>query len=504
MRVGLLLQLRDGSGFRAAVRAMATQLPEDRAYLDRDALAASYGPAPAALEAIATFATNHALQVTAIDRASGLVVLEGPVDRCIQALHVKPDFCPGTIQTTAPPPELREIVDAVFGFASTPAATVPAAAPAVGRSLPTHPGDVMRRYRFPAATTGRGQTIAILLLGGGFYDEDLQEFFGDRWAGRLDVVEVGAGCNDPAPRSELWRFFEQTEAGQPPSANPELLRKIRWTIEAAVDIELAGSFAPGADLAVYFATSDEVGKLEGVAAALAGREQRPSVLSCSWGASEADVSPEFANGLDRLFQTAALTGTSVCYSSGNRGANVRDGRPTVNFPASSPHVLACGGTALRPGEPEVAWSQVFWGLPLATGGGFSRLFTRPEWQRGVPESPDGEARRGVPDVAAKADFDSGYEIVLAGRRVRLGGGTSAAVPLWAGLLARMSEALETPVGWLTPLLYRPELAGCLSDVVVGSNGFYDAESGWDAITGWGTPNGERLLTALRRTSATRD
>ena len=117
---------------------------------------------------------------------------------------------------------------------------------------------------------------------------------------------------------------------------------------------------------------------------------------------------------------------------------------------------------------------------------------RPEWQPQIPA----DGGRGVPDVAAKADLDFGYRLILAGEVVS-GGGTSSAVPLWASLLARCNQALGCRTGWLTPLLYgSPSLAG-LRDISTGDNAFYQAAAGWDACTGWGSPDGEGLLDALR-------
>jgi kumamolisin len=103
----------------------------------------------------------------------------------------------------------------------------------------------------------------------------------------------------------------------------------------------------------------------------------------------------------------------------------------------------------------------------------------------------------VPDVAGDADPQSGYRVVVNGQ-TQVIGGTSAVAPLWAGLVARLNQQLALPVGWLTPLLYAPPIAGsgALRDITEGSNGAYTAGSGWDACTGWGAPVGARLLAAL--------
>ncbi len=524
VRAVLLLRPCAGRSISAAVAAMAAQDPHDRRYLSHQELEARYGAAPQDVEKVSSFAAQNGFEVAEINREGRLVALTGTEEqfaaafRCeIERVHVGQRRFRRPRQAFGIPAGLGEIVEGVFGLDNLPRFTrvdrsrhaVPAkedsATPDAsleagkGSVPPSQPAEIMRRYRFPEEPKGKGETIAILLLGGGFYEEDIRQFFGPRMP-RLEVVEVGGAANDPAPRAAVRKYFDELKSGHAPSGDPELISQIWWTLEATVDIELAGSFAPGADLVVYFAPNEERGKLEGVTRVLTDREHDPSVLSCSWGISEAEVDAAYVGALDRIFQLAALRGISVCYSSGDKGADPQDGRPTVDYPASSPHVLSCGGTTLLPrdlGKPESAWYEPMGSVVLATGGGFSRFFPRPDWQRGVPEDPGGKARRGVPDVAGKADYKSGYDLLLAGRQT-LGGGTSSAAPMWAGLLARFNQALGTRIGWLTPLLYRPELAQRLNDIVVGQNGVYQAAPGWDATTGWGTPDGEALLKALKK------
>lgn len=524
LRAVLLLRPRAERSFSEAVAAMANQGPHERRYLSHDELEARYGASPQDVEKVTSFAAQHGLEVAEINREGRLVALVGTgkqfaaAFRCeLEPVQVGRRSFRRPRQALAIPAALEEIVEGVFGLdnlprftrvdrslhavpakgdSSTPAASLTADK---GSIPPSQPAEIMRRYRFPEKPQGEGQTIAILLLGGGFYEEDIRQFFGPRMP-RLEVVEVGGATNNPAPRAAVRKYFDELESGQAPSGHPELISQIWWTLEATVDIELAGSFAPGADLVVYFAPNEERGKIEGVIRVLTDRQHDPSVLSCSWGISEAEVDAAYVGALDRIFQLAALRGISICYSSGDKGADSQDGRPTVDYPASSPHVLSCGGTTLLPrnlGKPESAWYEPMGSVVLATGGGFSRFFPRPDWQRGVPKSPGGKARRGLPDVAGKADYASGYDLLLAGRQT-LGGGTSSAAPMWAGLLARFNQALGTRVGWITPLLYRPQLAQRLNDIVVGQNGVYKAAPGWDATTGWGTPDGEALLRALGR------
>jgi kumamolisin len=214
--------------------------------------------------------------------------------------------------------------------------------------------------------------------------------------------------------------------------------------------------------------------------------RRPSVISISWGAPEGRWTEQGMRAVDRVFEDAALLGITVCCASGDRGA--ADG---VEFPASSPHVLACGGTSVvaRRGRivREDAWSDRFG----SSGGGVSGLFERPAWQEeaGVPGRG-----RGVPDVAGNAS--PGYELVASGK-VHAEGGTSAVAPLWAALVARCNERLGTRVGFVNPLLYSDtRLRRAFRDVTAGGNGEFEAGPGWDAVTGWGSPRGRALLEAL--------
>jgi kumamolisin len=210
------------------------------------------------------------------------------------------------------------------------------------------------------------------------------------------------------------------------------------------------------------------------------------------------------NAMDNAFKAAAAVGVTVCCASGDDGSSdgVGDGRAHVDFPASSPHALACGGTHLVGSNGTIA-SEVVWNGGAqggATGGGVSDVFGLPSWQKTakVPGSanPGGRRGRGVPDVAADADPATGYQVRVDGRDLVFGG-TSAVAPLWAALVARMNQKLGEPTGFLNPVLYDAATAkGALHDITKGSNGAYKATKGWDACTGLGSPDGRKILSAL--------
>ena len=189
---------------------------------------------------------------------------------------------------------------------------------------------------------------------------------------------------------------------------------------------------------------------------------------------------------------------TVTVAAGDDGSNdnVNDGKAHVDFPASSPNVVACGGTKLTASggaiTEEVVWHEASGG---ATGGGVSVDFALPAYQKsaGVPTQHDThKPGRGVPDVAGDADPATGYRVRVDGKDLVFGG-TSAVAPLWAALMARINAKLGHTAGFINPKLYA---AGVLRDITQGDNGAYKAGPGWDACTGLGSPDGAKVLTAL--------
>jgi hypothetical protein len=271
-----------------------------------------------------------------------------------------------------------------------------------------------------------------------------------------------------------------------------------------------------------------------VTAAVHDQTNDPSVLSLSWGGEEFDSSlaaefgaadsageQQYQDNMNDVFLTARSLGITVCVSSGDNGSACAplndpqqpwDGHAHVSFPASSPYVLAVGGThitATQNGPSEETWHPA---ANVGTGGGISRFFPLPDYQSGTVKqdavNPAGGTGRGVPDVSADAAQESGYYVMVDGLtypapKLRPAvGGTSAACPLWAALIARMNQALNTKLGFVNPALYEIGAAStAFYDITKGNNGDYDAGKGWDPCTGLGTPDGEALLAALRTSHA---
>jgi len=389
------------------------------------------------------------------------------------------------------PGDLAGVVVAVLGLDDRPQAATRTRI-AVPHAVATSytPPQLGTAYRFPAGTDGAGQTLAIVELGGGYAAADLDAYFRGLGlpAPSVRAVGVDGGRNEPG--------------GDPQGADGEVL----------LDLEVAGALAPRADLVVYFAPNTDAGFLDAVSTAVHATPT-PTALSISWGQSEDGWTAQARDALDAAMADGAALGVTVSVAAGDDGSSDRagDGGVHVDFPASSPHALACGGTRLDadPATGAIRAETVWNGGPGsgATGGGVSRAFALPGWQSGagVPTrvgaaGGTGATGRGVPDVAGDADPQTGYQVRVDGRDLVIGG-TSAVAPLWAALVCRLAQALNRRLGLLQPALYggvqpRTPVPG-LRDVTQGTNGAYRAGPGWDACTGLGVPDGQALLDRLR-------
>ncbi len=336
-------------------------------------------------------------------------------------------------------------------------------------------------YDFPADLDGSAQTIGIVELGGGFKDSDLNSYFLQSKLPRPVVVSVGLSGATNKPSG-------------PNGADGQV----------QLDIEVCGSVAPKAQLVVYFAPSTNMGYLDAINAALNDSTHHPSVLLIDWGTAESMWTASMIQAVNDALGAAARAGITVVAASGDNGATdgVTDGRLHVDFPSSSPWVLSVGGTKLiAKGDSivsEIAWndSQTHSG---ATGGGVSDIFPQPEWQSGitVPSAAAGKKGRWTPDVAADASPETGYKVMIDGQWSVIGG-TSASAPLWAGLIALLNQGLGHEVGDLHPVLYgNLGLKGGFHAITIGGNGSYSAGPGWNPVAGWGTPDGKKLLAALK-------
>ncbi len=457
--------------------------------LSREDFAARYGADPDDVRRVEAFAQEFDLTVTSVDLARRTIVLTGTIAAMNEAFGtaLKLYQCEhgvyrGRSGPLYPPADLEQIVVGVFGLDNRPQADVRCRrhrrivrAAAVDTSYT--PPEIARMYQFPSGLTGAGQTVAIVELGGGFKASDLQTYF------------AALGVKTPSVTAVSVDRAKNTPVGDPNSADGEVL----------LDIEVVGAIAPAARIAVYFAPNTDQGFLDAITTAVHDTVRRPAVVSISWGGPESSWTKQSLTGYDQAFQDAAALGVTVCCASGDSGSSdgVTDGHAHVDFPASSPHVLACGGTRIE-GSGGSLTGEVVWNDGAnggATGGGVSDVFALPSYQASakVPVSvnPSHFKGRGVPDVAGNADPASGYQVRVDGHNV-VYGGTSAVAPLWSALVALINQSRGKPLGYVGPLLYAAGSRG-LRDITSGTNGAYQARVGWDGCTGLGSPNGQALL-----------
>ena len=386
------------------------------------------------------------------------------------------------------PSSLVGVIVAVLGLDNRPQAkphfryqSVPAPGtflPHAANSGSFTPVQVGQLYQFPIEAGAAGQTIGIIELGGGFRPADITAYFKSlgQKTPTVTAVSVDKGKNSP------------TNAN---SADGEVM----------LDIEVAAAVAPGAKIVVYFAPNTDQGFIDAIGSAVHDTVNKPSVISISWGGPESTWTKQSMTTLDAACQSAAALGITVTVAAGDDGSTdgVTGSVNHVDFPASSPHVLACGGTKLA-GSGATISSEVVWNELAskegATGGGVSTVFALPAWQANSNVPKAGTfAGRGVPDVCGDADPATGYVVRVDGSSSVIGG-TSAVAPLWAGLIALSNAQNKTSAGFIQPAIYTAKAAAAFHDITVGNNGGYTAGPGWDACTGLGSPIGTALLKLL--------
>lgn len=494
--------------------ALEYKLPKDRSYMTRDHLEHEYGSDTKALTAIEAFAKSHHLVVTRNEPASARLGLAGTVADVSAAFgvtlfdysHPKLGQFHARLGPVNVPSGLETAITGVFGFnnhrvmhrSRRPGRPVSPDAKNAAQQWFV-PSELAGIYNFPGAEAQK-QCIGLLEFGGGVEASDVASYF--------------KHINAPAP---AFKVVAVDGVSTNPAADPES------TDEVMLDVDVAGALGGGAKLAVYFSTFDEKGLVDALSTVINDATNDPSVISISWGWDENQPfnnsgivwSPAAIDHCNASFLAAAHLGITTCVSTGDDGseAQMTDGKAHVNFPATSPYVLAVGGTTLHVRKSakgsqtinEVVWNDGSGGG--ATGGGVSDVTPVPEWQSGkVPPSinPGHFKGRAIPDVAANADPATGY-LTMSGGKLQVVGGTSASAPLWASLIAQINATIGARAGNFNALLYTkfgPQ--GVLRDITVGNNdaeglldGQYPAGAGWDACTGWGSPDGHKLLGALK-------
>jgi len=495
--VDVTIRLRSRAGKKPIVDANEFKKPvEKRTILSRKDFEQLHGADPGSIARVETFAREHNLTVKEKSPARRTVILSGTVSAMNQAFGVelKQYEHPngryrGRTGSVQLPVELQDVVEGVFGLDNRPQAKPHfrrrrglAGARAAALNLSYTPVQVAALYNFPTGVDGSGECIALIELGGGYNPTDLSNYWNQlnlTETPTVSAVSVGNGSNSPT--------------GDPSGPDGEVM----------LDIEVAGSIAPAAKIVVYFAENTDAGFLNAITTAVHDSTNNPSIVSISWGGPESSWTQQAMTSMDQAFQSAAAMGVTVCVAAGDDGSTdgVDDGLNHVDFPASSPNALACGGTELVASgntiTNETVWNELA-NNEGATGGGISDVFPLPSWQSGANVPPSANANqnvgRGVPDVAGDADPTTGYVTLVDGQPDVIGG-TSAVAPLWAGLIALINESLGKPVGFVNPLLYQNP-SGDFNSITSGNNGAYSAGPGWNPCTGLGSPIGTQVAAAL--------
>jgi kumamolisin len=489
------IRLRSRSGKKPVVSAGEFTKPiAKRTFLSRKEFEQRHGANADDIARIELFAREYGLTVKEKNAARRTVILSGTVAAMNEAFGVdlkQYQYSQGGYRgRTGPvqlPAEMHEVVEGVFGLDNRPQAKPHfrrrrerVGARAETGSLSYTPIQVAALYDFPTGD-GSGQCIALIELGGGFNPTDLSNYWSQLGLSQTPTVEavsVGNGSNNPT--------------GDPDGPDGEVM----------LDIEVSGAIAPGAKIVAYFAENTDAGFLNAITTAVHDSTNNPSIISISWGGPESSWTDQAMTSMDEAFQSAAAMGVTVCVAAGDNGSTdgVTDGLNHVDFPASSPNVLACGGTQLVASgnsiSSETVWNELA-NNEGATGGGISDFFPLPSWQdaAGVPASANSNHNtgRGVPDVAGDADPTTGYDTLVDGQSGVIGG-TSAVAPLWAALIALINQNLNKPVGFINALLYQN--TEDFHEITSGNNGAYSAGLGWNACTGLGSPIGTDVAATL--------
>jgi len=492
---------------------LASSPPPTGGQMSPEEFAAKYGASPADLQKVVEFVESKGLKVVETHAARRTVVASGTVAQMNHAFgvtlgryqHEVPGRRGQNPQTETyrgregfihVPSDLAKVIVGVFGLDNRRVIKRNSADPPNTKPLSVQ--TLRQLYNFPT-NSAAGQTIAILSEDG-YQASDINLTFGGNPPKITDVA---------------------VDASNSGNADGETTQ----------DICIAAMAAPGAAIAVYFTTYGQKGWVDLINRVIHPNPGDPhcSVLSSSFYLSDGDDQATLTNeglttglltAVNAAFQDAALLGLTVCIASGDTGTNskVGDQRAHVQYPASDPFVLSVGGTTVG-NVAGSTFTEYVWNDPApadpsqwgTTGGGVSDFFALPRWQAdaGVPKSVNDNTHvgRGVPDVAGNASYNSGYSgIYVNGGDQWLGNGTSASSPLWAGLIAVINAAIGKPVGFVNPAFYALGSAYFRSVVPGagpadnGNSGVkgYPAGPGWDACTGWGSPDGVALLNGLKQ------
>ncbi|HEY7021832.1 MAG TPA: S53 family peptidase [Ktedonobacterales bacterium] len=500
---------------RALAAIQDPNSPEYHHYLTPEEYAKRFGPSAAALATVERSLSDAGFHVTLPSAGGSLLGAQGTVAQAETFFRVQlsdyrtasgesyyaPDVAPRL------PEEWKGAALNVLGLNNRPAlhpAGILRATRTNAQQPPPRllgPVELERAYNIAplhaAGLSGEGQTIAMPEIDT-FKQRDIDYF--DRTYGitpyPIEVIKVNGGAD-----------------------------KAQQVSETTLDIQVIHAIAPRAKILVYESPADFSSLAKNFNKIVS--DNRAKVVSVSLGGCEPaiweapDLGRNYFATLNNIFRQAAAQGMSVFVASGDDGAytchrnDPNDNELSASLPATNPFVTAVGGTALLVNDNGSYYSEAGWEGPMAgsgSGGGLSVGYLRPDWQTGpgVSNQYSTDARQ-VPDIAASADPLTGYRIYdstdgsCSGEDCWVAiGGTSASTPLWASLIIladqRAVASGKPTLGFINPMLYQMGASSTLSaafhDVTVGGNLYYPSTAGWDYATGWGSPDGDKVVAGL--------
>jgi len=506
MQLDVVLPLRNQGGLNTFLAQLYDpSSPNYRNYLTPTEFTAKFGPTQQDYDAVVKYAQDHGLTVVGGSRDGMEVQVKGPVSAVESAFHVKlvnyydpaqnriffaPDREPsadlpfalwhisGLDNYSIPHPLYVKKSDYAAAHGISPAAVVTHATTGSGPSASFLGSDMRAAYYGGTALTGSGQNVGLWeYLGTDL--ADLNKYYSNvHQTNSVPITLLSTdGTSTSCVYSRAGGYCDDTEQ--------------------TLDMTQALGMAPGlANLTMYVGSTDTA-----IISAMTTHNPLPATIGCSWGWTPADPTT-----LDPYFQKMAAQGQNFFAASGDSSTWSRSNEA---WPADDANVVSVGGTDLVTASAGGAWkSETAW---VDSGGGISPAPERipiPAWQKlsGVINSSNkgSTTYRNGPDVSANANFTFYVCADQTTCTANEYGGTSFAAPMWAGYVALVNQQLVAngykTIGFINPYLYAFGTSSSyhtdFHDITSGKSGSYSAVTGYDLVTGWGSPNGTGLLNAL--------
>jgi subtilase family serine protease len=510
MQLDVVLPLRDPAGLKAFLKDVYDPTSFSyRHFLTVPEFTERFGPSQADYDAVVSFVKANGFEVTGGSRDGMEVQIKGPVSAVEKAFHVtmfsyqhptesRTFYAPDREPTTSlsfplwhvsgldnfsiPHPMLVKKSDYAKAHGIPEDKVVAHATTGSGPSASFLGSDMRAAYYGGTALTGAGQNLGLFEYEGTDLT-DLNTYFSN--VGQTNNVPITLLSTDGTSTSCLY-----SRAGGDCDDT-----------EQTLDMTQAIGMAPGlSSLVMYIGSTDTA-----IISAMTTHSPLPTTIGCSWGWTPADPST-----LDPYFEKMSAQGQNFFAASGDSSTWSSSNEA---WPADDANVVSVGGTdlvtasAAGPWKSETAWTD--------SGGGISPDgIAIPAWQQlsGVINSSNkgSTTLRNGPDVSANANFTfytcADQEACLANEY----GGTSFATPMWAGYIALVNQQLalngDSTIGFINPTIYAQNITSAYAtdfhDITSGTSGSYSAVTGYDLVTGWGSPNGTGLINALAPTSTT--